>query len=451
MTGDRRPHVVIVGGGFGGLEAARALRGAAVRVTLVDRSNHHLFQPLLYQVATAGLNPADIAAPIRGLLRRQANLEVRLGQVTRVDVPGRRVVLDDGELTYDFLILACGATHSYFGRDEWAKHAPGLKTISDAVDIRHRVLWAFEAAEQEQDLERQRAWQTFAIVGGGPTGVELAGSVAELARHTLRGDFRHLDPRASKVVLLEAGPAVLTSFPPDLRADAKARLEHLGVEVRCGAPVTEITRDGVRVGSEWLPARTVLWAAGVAASPIGRSLGAPVDRAGRVKVHPDLTIPGSPEVMVVGDMAAIEQDGRPVPGVAPAAMQAGGHAARNVLRHLRGLPPLPWRYVDKGNMATIGRAAGVADLGWIKLTGYLGWLAWLFVHLIFLIGFRNRAIVLFQWIWAYVTFQRGARLITAPVDELRREVEAVTPEKAEVPTAATVDLPAPARAPTAPS
>lgn len=436
---DPRPHVVIVGGGFGGLEAARALKGAAVRVTLVDRYNHHLFQPLLYQVATAGLNPADIAAPIRGILRRQKNLQVLLAEVRSVDVPRRRLVTDQGELPYDHLILACGATHSYFGHDEWADAAPGLKTITDAVEIRHRVLWAFEAAEQEAVPERRQAMQTFVVVGGGPTGVEMAGTLAELARHTLKRDFRVVDPRASRVVLFEAGPTLLSAFPEDLREDARRRLERLGAEVRLGAPVTEITREGLRVGGEWVAANTVLWAAGVAASPLGRSLGVPLDRAGRVKVSPDLTIPGAPEVSVVGDMAAFEQDGKLVPGVAPAAMQEGRHAARNVLRRLKGAEPLPFRYVDKGSMATIGRAAGVADLGWLKLTGLLGWLAWLFVHLIFLIGFRNRAIVLFQWIWAYGTFQRGARLITVSVDNLRRGE--LRPEP-DVPQAAPVDLPA---------
>ncbi|MCO5165809.1 MAG: NAD(P)/FAD-dependent oxidoreductase [Planctomycetes bacterium] len=439
MRSDERPHVVIVGGGFGGLEAARALRGAPVRITLVDRQNHHLFQPLLYQVATAGLNPADIAAPIRGILRRQKNVLMLLAEVRRVDPAARRLVLDRTELTYDFLILACGATHSYFGHDEWAAVAPGLKTITDAAEVRHRVLWAFEAAEQEDDPARRAAWQTFAVVGGGPTGVELAGALAELARHTLRRDFRRFDPRTSRIVLLEAGPALLPAFPPDLREDARQRLERLGVEVRLGSAVSDITRDGVRVGDDWLAARTVLWAAGVAASPLGRTLGAPLDRAGRVRVNPDLTLPDHPEVVVVGDMAALEQDGKPVPGVAPAAMQMGRHAATNVRRALRGLAPLPFRYKDKGSMATIGRAAGVADLGRLRLTGYLGWLAWLFVHLIFLIGFRSRLLVLFQWVWAYVTYERGARLITVPVEALRQGEARPEPE---VPEAGPVDLPA---------
>lgn len=416
------PHVVIVGGGFGGIEAARGLRKAPVRVTLVDKSNHHLFQPLLYQVATAGLNPSDIAAPIRGVLRRQKNVKVLLASAKAVDVPGRRLLLEGGgELRWDHLILACGAGHSYFGHDAWEELAPGLKTTADAVEIRNRLLWAFEAAEQEPDPERRKVWQTFAVVGGGPTGVELAGAVAELARHTLSRDFRVIDPGASRIVLLEAGPSVLSTFDEDLRAHAKRRLERLGVEVRLGQPVKEITPEGLRVGDEWLPTRTVLWAAGVAASPLGKSLGAPLDRAGRVKVNPDLSVPGAPEVQVVGDMAALEQDGKPVPGVAPAAMQAGRHAAKNVLLRLAGKPPLPFRYKDKGSMATIGRAAGVADLGWIKLKGYLGWLAWLFVHLVFLISFRNRVVVLFHWSWAYWTYQRGARLIVAPADELRKK------------------------------
>lgn len=435
---DGRPHVVIVGGGFGGLEAARALARAPVRVTLVDRFNHHLFQPLLYQVATAGLNPADIAAPIRGILRRQKNLQVLLAEVRAVDAPGRRLRLDQGELAYDHLLLACGATHSYFGHDEWADAAPGLKTITDAVEIRHRVLWAFEAAEQEADPARRAAWQTFVVVGGGPTGVELAGTLAELARHTLKRDFREVDPHASRVLLFEAGPSLLSAFPPALRDDARLRLERLGAEVRTGAPVTEITREGLRVAGEWVPTRTVVWAAGVAASPLGRSLGAPLDRAGRVQVNPDLTVPGWPEVSVVGDMAALQQDGKPVPGVAPAAMQEGRHAARNVVRRLRGQAPLPFRYVDKGSMATIGRAAGVAVLGRLELKGLLGWLAWLFVHLIFLIGFRSRVLVLFQWVWAYWTFQRGARLITVDVYNLRRGELRPAPD---VPAPAPVDLP----------
>lgn len=434
-----RPHVVIVGGGFGGLAAARALRRAPVRITLVDRQNHHLFQPLLYQVATAGLNPADIAAPIRGILRRQRNALMLLADVRRVDVAARRLVLDRTELAYDHLILACGATHSYFGHDEWAEVAPGLKTITDAAEIRHRVLWAFEAAEQEDDPARRATWQTFAVVGGGPTGVELAGALAELARHTLRKDFRRFDPRASRVLLLEAGPALLPAFPEDLRDDARRRLERLGVEVRLGAAVSDITREGLRAGGEWIGARTVLWAAGVAASPLARTLDAPLDRAGRVLVRPDLSVPGHPEVRVVGDMAALEQDGKPVPGVAPAAMQMGRHAAMNVRRALRGLPPLPFRYKDKGSMATIGRAAGVADLGRLRLTGYLGWLAWLFVHLIFLIGFRSRVLVLLQWVWAYVTYERGARLITVPVEALRRGDARPEPG---VPEAKPLDLPA---------
>ncbi|MCW8139840.1 MAG: NAD(P)/FAD-dependent oxidoreductase [Planctomycetota bacterium] len=436
---DDRPHVVIVGGGFGGLAAARALRRAPVRITLVDRQNHHLFQPLLYQVATAGLNPADIAAPIRGILRRQKNALMLLADVRRVDVAARRLVLDRTELAYDHLILACGATHSYFGHDEWAEVAPGLKTITDAAEIRHRVLWAFEAAEQEDDPARRATWQTFAVVGGGPTGVELAGALAELARHTLRKDFRRFDPRASRVLLLEAGPALLPAFPEDLRDDARRRLERLGVEVRLGAAVSDITREGLRAGGEWTPARTVLWAAGVAASPLARTLDAPLDRAGRVLVRPDLSVPGHPEVRVVGDMAALEQDGKPVPGVAPAAMQMGRHAAMNVRRALRGLPPLPFRYKDKGSMATIGRAAGVADLGRLRLTGYLGWLAWLFVHLIFLIGFRSRVLVLLQWVWAYVTYERGARLITVPVEALRRGEARPEPD---VPEPRPLDLPA---------
>jgi NADH dehydrogenase len=428
MGAGAAPRVVIVGGGFGGLYAARELAEAPVEVLLVDRRNHHLFQPLLYQVATAALNPSDIATPIRRILRRQRNAEVILGEAVAVDVAAKLVRLRDAEVRYDFLIVATGATHSYFQHDEWARFAPGLKTIEDALAIRRRVLSAFEAAERADDEAARRAWLTFVVVGGGPTGVELAGALAELARHALARDFRRIDPAQARVVLVEAADRVLTAFAGDLSESAAEQLARLGVEVRRHAPVTAIDAGGVTLGKsgaagaapageEHIASRTVLWAAGVAASPLARSLGAPLDRAGRVKVEPDLTIPGHPEVSVIGDLAALlEESGRPVPGVAPAAIQEGRHAARNVRRALAGKPREKFRYRDKGSLATIGRAAGVADFGRVRLHGFLAWVAWLAVHIFFLIGFRNRVLVMIEWAWAYVTYDRGARLITGPVE-----------------------------------
>jgi NADH dehydrogenase len=410
--GDRPPHVVIIGAGFGGLTAARALSGAPVRITVIDRSNHHLFQPLLYQVATAALSPADIAAPIRRILRRQRNVEVLLADVRAIDPMLRRIALADGELDYDFLILATGATHAYFGHDPWEQHAPGLKTLRDALQIRQRILIAFEVAEREADDEIRRAWMTFVIVGAGPTGVELAGTLAEVARQTLARDFRHIDTSLTRVLLIEADRKVLGTFDDRLSSRAQTQLERLGVEVRLGVPVTEIDGEGVRVGGERIDAKTVIWAAGVAASPLARTLGVPLDRAGRALVQPDLTIPGHDNVYVIGDLAHLEQDGKPVPGIAPAAMQGGRHAAANLLRSLRGEPRLPFHYRDKGILATIGRGAAVAQVGPIRASGYLAWLLWLFVHIFFLIGFRNRLVVMIQWAWSYVTFDRGARLIT---------------------------------------
>jgi NADH:ubiquinone reductase (H+-translocating) len=407
-----RPQVVIVGAGFGGLEAARGLRHAPVRVTVLDRRNHHLFQPLLYQVATAGLSPAEIASPIRRILRKQDNTSVVLAEVESIDVAGRRVRLEDGdEVAYDHLVVAAGATHSYFGHDEWEAFAPGLKSIEDALEIRRRVLVAFEEAEREDDPERRRAWLTFVVVGGGPTGVEMAGALAEIARHSLAREFRRIDPHTARVILVEAGPRILPAYPPDLSDRAVRQLEALGAQVWVGMPVTGVSADGAQMGAERVAARTVVWAAGVAASPLARSLGAPLDRAGRVKVLPDLTLPGHPEVQVVGDLAAFEQDGALVPGVAPAAMQMGRHAARNVRRALAGEPPLRFHYVDKGSLATIGRRSGIALFGTLRLWGLLAWLAWLGVHIFFLIGFRNRLVVLISWAWAYFTYQRSARLI----------------------------------------
>jgi len=402
---------VIVGGGFAGLRAARGLRRAPADVTLLDRRNHHVFQPLLYQVATGGLSAPEIAAPLRSILRRQGNVEVLMAEVVAVDVARRVVVLTGGEMPYDYLILATGATHSYFGHGAWARDAPGLKSLEDALEIRRRLFVSFEKAERETDDAARRAWLTFVVVGGGPTGVELAGTVVEIARHTLRREFRRIDPSQARVVLLEGTDRVLPPYPPDLSRKAREQLEGLGVEVRTSALVTDVDAGGVRVGGERLAARTVLWAAGVAASPVGRSLGVPLDRAGRVRVEKDLTLPGWREVFVVGDLAAFEQDGRPVPGVAPAAMQMGTHAARNVRRSLAGQPLLPFRYVDKGSLATIGRRAAVADFGRIRLAGFPAWVAWLAIHIFFLIGFRNRLVVMLDWAMAYVSYQRSARLI----------------------------------------
>ena len=406
------PHVVLVGGGFAGLAAARALRRAAVRLTIVDRRNHHLFQPLLYQVATAALNPSDIAAPIRGILRRQRNASVLVGEVSTIDPVARTVTVDGRTIAYDFLIVAAGAGDSWFGHDDWRPFAPGLKTIDDALEIRRRILVAFERAEWETDAAVRRELLTFVVVGGGPTGVELAGAISEIARHAVAGDFRAIDPSQAAVVLVEGADRVLPAYPPDLSASAARQLERLGVVVRTGARVTKIDGGSVWLGEERIGTRTALWAAGVAASPLARDLGAPLDRQGRVRVVADLSVPGHPEIFVAGDLAAVESGGRPVPGLAPAAMQEGRHAARSIRRRLAGRPTRPFRYLDKGTLATIGRKAAVADIrGW-KISGFPAWAAWLGIHIFFLIGFRNRLLVLIQWAWAYVTWQRGARLIT---------------------------------------
>ncbi|MBI3267852.1 MAG: NAD(P)/FAD-dependent oxidoreductase [Planctomycetes bacterium] len=409
---DGRAHVVIVGGGFGGLYAARALGRAPVRVTVIDRKNHHVFQPLLYQVATAALNPSDIASPIRRILRRQQNTTVLLAEATGVDVPGKRLLLADGGVPYDYLLLATGVTHSYFGHDDWARHAPGLKNLEDALEIRRRVLVAYEAAEREPDRDRRREWLTFVVVGAGPTGVELAGALAEISRHALARDFRNIDPTQARILLLEGTARVLPSYPPALSEKAAGQLARLGVEVRTAAQVTGIDNRTVALGKERLFARTVLWAAGVTASPLARTLGVPLDRAGRVHVRPDLTIPGRDDVFVVGDLASFEQDGRPLPGMAPPAIQEAQHAARNILRALDSKPYLPFQYVHRGSMATIGRAAAVADLGFLTLSGLTAWLVWLLIHILWLIGFRNRLVVLIGWAWAYIKWERGARLIT---------------------------------------
>ena len=405
-------RVVIVGGGFGGLWATRALARAPVQVLLLDRCNHHLFQPLLYQVATAGLSAPDIAAPLRHILRRQRNVEVRLAEVVAVEPAARRVRLAGGDaLEYDYLVLASGATHAYFGHDDWAPHAPGLKTLDDALHIRRRLLLAFERAEASDDPQARAAWLHFAIVGAGPTGVELAGTLAEIARHTLRSEFRRIDPAQAKVRLLEAGPRVLPSFPPALSGNAQRQLERLGVEVVTGQPVESIDAEGYRLAGVHVAARTVLWAAGVAASPLGRSLGVPLDRAGRVAVAPDLSLPGHPEVFVVGDLATTASNGRAVPGVAPAAKQMGRHAARAIGARLAGQSAPAFRYRDWGNLATIGRMAAVVDLGRARFSGWTAWWFWLFMHVWFLIGFRNRLAVLLDWSWAYWTYQRAARII----------------------------------------
>jgi NADH:ubiquinone reductase (H+-translocating) len=435
-----RRRVVVIGGGFGGINAARALRRAPVDLTLIDRRNHHLFQPLLYQVATAALNPSDIAYPIRSVLRRQKNARVLLADASAVDAAARRVELDGGSIDYDYLIVATGATHSYFGHAEWERLAPGLKTIEDAVDIRRRVFLAYEAAEREEDPGLRAEWLTFVVVGGGPTGVELAGALAEIALHTLKRDFRSIDPTMARVILIEGQDRVLPPYPPALSAKARAQLERLGAHVRTGATVTAIDEHGVDVKSgtdrERIPARTVLWAAGVAASPLARTLGAPLDRAGRVLVSPDLSVPGHPEVFVVGDLAAVTQsDGSPVPGVAPAAIQGGAFAARQILADLAGRPRTPFRYRDKGSLATIGRAAAVADLGRVKLSGFVAWLAWWAVHIFFLIGFRSRLLVMFGWAWSYFTFQRGARLITGEVRGLLHGARPAAPPATLLPPA----------------
>jgi NADH dehydrogenase len=407
------PHVVIIGGGFGGLAAAQALRRAPVRVTLLDRRNHHLFQPLLYQVATAGLSPGDIAAPIRWILRHQRNTRVLLAEARRVDVSTRTVELDEGFVSYDYLIVATGATHAYFGRPEWEQFAPGLKSLDDAVEIRRRMLLAYEIAEREPNPDERRRLLTFVIVGGGPTGVEMAGALAEIARQTLRDEFRAISTDQARVLLIEAGPSVLSTFPEDLRATARAQLARLGVEVLEHTRVTDIDERGVTLVDRRIDAGTVMWAAGVAASPLGASLGTPLDRVGRVQVRPDLSVPGHPEVFVIGDLATLAgEDGKPLPGVAPVAQQQASHAAANILRAIEGQPHRPFRYFDWGNLATIGRAAAIADFGWVHLSGLTGWVLWLFIHIMKLVGFRNRLLVLVQWAGSYFTYQRSVRLIT---------------------------------------
>jgi NADH dehydrogenase len=409
------PRVVIVGCGFGGLFAARALRKAQAEVTVLDRTNHHLFQPLLYQVATAGLAAPAIAEPIRRTLAKQKNATVLFGEAQRVDVAARKVVLENGdELTYDRLILAPGATDSYFGHDEWRAHAPGLKTLEDAFEVRRRILLAFEQAERESDPVKRAAWLTFVVIGGGATGVEMAGTLAEIARHTLKGEFRRFDPRNARVMLVEGMDRVLPPYPPDLSERARVQLVRLGVTVWLGRRVTGIDAQGGALGGDRVEARTVVWCAGVAASPLGATLGVPLERGGRVIVEPDLSVPGHAEIQVVGDLAALPSHQPPVPGVAPAAKQMGRHAARNLMASLSGKPTRPFRYRDYGQLATIGRSAAVAMFGKVHISGWLAWVTWLTAHVYFLIGFRNRLVVLIDWAWAYWTFERSARIVADP-------------------------------------
>ena len=407
------PRVVIVGSGFGGLAAARALAHARASVLVVDRRNHHLFQPLLYQVATAALSPGDIAYPIRSILRRQRNADVRLAEAVGVDVARRELVLADGRVPYDFLVIATGATHAYFGHPEWEERAPGLKSIEDALEIRRRILSAFERADREPDPEKRRALVRFAVIGGGPTGVELAGAIAEISRQVLVDDFRHLDPREARIVLVEGGSRLLPAYAPQSSARAERALRERGVEVRTGAMVTAVDGDGIVAGGERIPAATLLWAAGVAPSPLVRDLGVALDRAGRARVERDFSIPGHPEVFVIGDVADYAgEDGRPLPGLCPVALQEGRWVGRAIAARLEGRTVRPFRYLDKGILAVIGRASAIGEIAGLRLWGLPAWLVWCFVHIFFLIGFRNRFVVMFEWAWAYLTFKRGARLIT---------------------------------------
>ena len=414
-------RVVIIGGGFGGLSAARRLKNVPVDITLIDRCNYHLFQPLLYQVATGALSPANIASPLRNILKSQRNVRVILAEATSIDVANRRVLLSDGVVDYDTLIVATGSSHQYFGHDEWEKHAPGLKTIEDATDIRRRILLAFEVAEREPDPEKIPALLTFVIVGGGPTGAELAGALAEIARDTLRRDFRKIDPSKAQVILVEGTDRVLPSYPTSLSAAAQRMLEHMGVIVRRSTMVIGVTHDSVtvRAGSETktIPTHTILWAAGVLASPLGRMLsesaGAPIDKSGRVIVEPDCTMAGHPEIFVIGDLANFShQTGQPLPGIAPPAIQQGAYVAKAIIRRLRGEKIVPFHYRDKGTLATLGRGAAVADLNWLRISGLPAWLLWIFIHLLYMVEFQNRLLVFIQWGWFYFTYDRSARLIT---------------------------------------
>ncbi|MGI9060960.1 MAG: NAD(P)/FAD-dependent oxidoreductase [Ktedonobacteraceae bacterium] len=410
------PRIVIVGAGFGGLQTVHALRKAPVQITVIDRSNHHLFQPLLYQVATAGLSPADISAPIRSILKHQANARVMLAEVMGVDVQEQRVLLHNHKsVPYDYLILATGARHSYFGHDAWEPYAPGMKSITDATAVRRKLLLAFEAAEIETDPEKRKAFLTFVLVGAGPTGVEMAGAIAELAHKALASDFRSIDPTSSRIILVEAGPRILPAFPESLAKKAQKALNRLGVEVRTASAVEAVDGEGVVIAGKPLAAKTVIWTAGVAASPAGQWLGTEVDRAGRVKVAEDLTIPAHPNVFVIGDTASVTQKGKPLPGVAPVAMQEGRYVASVIAQRIANkgtTNAAPFHYFNKGNLATVGRSFGIIEIGKLRLAGFIAWVMWLFIHILYLIGFRNRFVVMFQWAWAYITYQRGARLIT---------------------------------------
>jgi NADH:ubiquinone reductase (H+-translocating) len=412
------PRVVIVGAGFGGLNAAQALGHANARITVIDRKNYHTFQPLLYQVATAGLSPGEIAAPIRSILSSHKNVEVLMAEVTGFDLDRRKVETPDGEIPYDYLIVAAGASHAYFGHEDWEPFAPGLKTIEDALEIRRRVLLAFELAERQVAAGAAAAPLNFVVVGGGPTGVELAGTLAEISHHALAHEYHAIDPKMAHILLLEGGPRILPAYAEDLSRSAQEQLQHLGVEVRTSSVVTQIEPGAIHVGETRLSATVILWAAGVAASPLGKKLGAPVDRAGRVLVQKDLSLSGHPEVFVIGDLAALkDENGKLLPGVAPVALQQGHYVAKLIRREIKSgqgdvEPRPPFHYWDKGSLATIGRAAAVAEFGKIHISGFIAWLAWLFVHILFLIGFRNRVLVFIQWAWSYVTYERGARLIT---------------------------------------
>jgi NADH dehydrogenase len=409
-----KPRVVIVGGGFGGLTAAMALKKAPVHITLIDRNNHHLFQPLLYQVATAGLSPANIASPIRGILSEQENVDVLMGEVHGIDTGKKQVLLDDRQIAYDDLILATGARHSYLGHESWEENAPGLKSIEDATLIRRKILLAFEHAESEPNLETKQAYLTFVVVGAGPTGVELCGAIAELSHVTIAQDFRHIDPKLTKIILIESGPRILAAFTPEIAEAATKKLKSMGVEILVGGRVENIDASGVRIGEKQIVSKNVIWAAGVSPSPAGKWLNAETDKSGRVKVNPDLTVPGQPQIFVIGDTATLsppENHGKPLPGVAPVAMQQGRYVAKALVDRLKGKKAAPFKYIDKGNLATVGRAFAIAEFKGLKISGFFAWVLWLLVHIYYLIGFRNRAVVLLEWAWGYLTFQRGARLI----------------------------------------
>ena len=426
---DSRPRIVVIGGGFAGLSVVRGLKPVAADVLLIDRCNHHTFQPLLYQVATAGLAAPSIAAPLRHILRHQRNVTVLLGEVRSIDTAARVVMLDAMPIGYDFLVVATGTTHTYFGHDTWARHAPGLKTLDDALEIRARILGAFERAELTDDPAERDGWLTFVVAGGGPTGVELAGTMAEIAHHTLKLEFRRIDPATSHVLLVEAGPRVLPAFPETLSASARSQLERLGVKVLTGRAITEVSDRGVQMGAEFVAARTVLWAAGIAASPLGRQLSSELDRAGRVPVAADLSIPGHIEVFVAGDLASLSDGTRTVPGIAPAAKQMGRHVAHTLTARLTGAHGHPFRYRHFGLLATIGRKAAVVDLGRVRLSGIVAWWFWLIAHIYFLIGFRNRLVVLIDWASAYLTYQRGARIIVSTEARRGRFTNLYTPDK----------------------